>query len=205
MPIIKKAIEALNTIQPKDINEIKVLGKPPGPIRKVLHAVCIMCQRKAERTPKKENPKEMEENWWLTSQRFMAEKDFMKTLLEYDRDNIPDSVVIKLRKEFIGDPDFKPSRVQQASMAAKGLCMWVRALDEYDKVAKHVAPKRARAREAEASYQITMESLREKQSELRAVVQQFEILEAQFKEALSKQQNLIDDIEDCKRKLERAV
>lgn len=54
MPLVKKAIEALNTIQTKDINELKSLGKPPNPIKKVLHAVCIMCQRKVERTPKKD-------------------------------------------------------------------------------------------------------------------------------------------------------
>ena len=67
MPLVKKAIEALNTIQAKDINEMKALGKPPVPIKKVMQAVCIMCQRKVEKTPKKEAPKEFEENWWLTS------------------------------------------------------------------------------------------------------------------------------------------
>lgn len=43
MPLVKKANEALNTIQPAHINEIKALGKPPEAIKKVLHAVCIMC------------------------------------------------------------------------------------------------------------------------------------------------------------------
>ena len=65
--MVKKAQEALNTIQPQHINEIKALGKPPTAIKTVLHAVCIMCQRKVERTPKKENPKELEENWWYTA------------------------------------------------------------------------------------------------------------------------------------------
>jgi hypothetical protein len=46
---------------------VKSLGKPPEPIKKVLHAVCIMCSRKVEKTPKKDNPKELEENWWVTA------------------------------------------------------------------------------------------------------------------------------------------
>ena len=78
MPMVKKAIEALNTIKPSDINELKALSKPPGAIRKVLHAVCVMCQKKVERTPKKDNPKELEENWWLTSQKFMSERNFLE-------------------------------------------------------------------------------------------------------------------------------
>jgi dynein heavy chain len=72
MPLIEKAVAALNTIKPKDIGELKSLGKPPNPIRKVLHAVCVMNGRKAERTPKKDNPKEQEDNWWLTSTKFMS-------------------------------------------------------------------------------------------------------------------------------------
>jgi len=104
-----------------------------------------MCQRKVERTPKKENPKELMDNWWLTGQKFMSEKNFLQELLDYDKDHIPDSAMRKIRETFLPDPDFKPSRVEKASFAAKGLCQWVRALDQYDRVVKIVAPKRARA------------------------------------------------------------
>lgn len=110
-PMVQKAIDALNTISAKDINELKVLGKPPNPIKKVLHAVCIMCQRRMERTPKKENPKELEPNWWLTAQKFMAEKNFIQSLIEFDKDHIPQQIMEIIRKDFLNDPDFKPSRV----------------------------------------------------------------------------------------------
>ena len=106
LPILAKAQDALNTIKSSHINEIKVLGKPPGPVKRVLQAVCVMCQRKAERTPKKENPKELEENWWYTAQKFMAEKNFLQGLLDFDRDSIPDSVMRKIREQFLPDPDF---------------------------------------------------------------------------------------------------
>ena len=88
-----------------------------------------MCQRKVEKTPKKDNPKELEENWWYTSQKFMSEKGFLEILLDYDKDHIPESVMNKIRTNFLSDPDFKPQRVEKASFAAKGLCMWIRALD----------------------------------------------------------------------------
>lgn len=171
MPLVNKAIAALNTIKTQDINELKVLGKPPTTIKKVLHAVCIMAARKPEKTPKPDNPKVFEENWWLTSTKFMSEKDFLKGLIEFDRDNIPNEIITKIRKLFINDPDFKPSRVKEASVAAEGLCLWVWALDEYDKVNKFVTPKWQKAREAESKYQVTMEGLWLKQNELKIVVQ----------------------------------
>lgn len=62
---------------------------PPNHVKMVLHAVCVMLDRKVEKTPKKENPKQLEENWWYTAQKFMNEKDFMFQLQNIDKDNIP--------------------------------------------------------------------------------------------------------------------
>ena len=39
-----------------------------------------MCGRKVERTPSKENPKVLEDNWWYTATKFMSEKDFLAQL-----------------------------------------------------------------------------------------------------------------------------
>ncbi len=71
-------------------------------------------------------------------------------MIDYERDNIKPEIIEKIWKQFITDPEFKPSWVAQASVAAEGLCLWVRALDEYDKVNKYVTPKRNKARESEA-------------------------------------------------------
>jgi dynein heavy chain len=50
LPILKKAQDALKTIKPEHINEIRVLKKPPGLIRKVLHSICIMLKQPAIKT-----------------------------------------------------------------------------------------------------------------------------------------------------------
>ena len=92
----------------------------------------------------------------------MSEKGFLEGLLEYDKDHIPEKVMNQIRQNFLSDPDFKPQRVEKASFAAKGLCMWIRALDQYDRVAKIIAPKRQRAQEAEAKYRETLEGLKKK-------------------------------------------
>ena len=73
MPILKQAQAALDTIKSKDIVEIRSLQNPPSAIRLTLHAVCIMMDRKVEKTPKKDNPKVQEDNWWFTAQKLMNE------------------------------------------------------------------------------------------------------------------------------------
>ncbi len=44
--------------------------------------------------------------------------------------------VPQIRKEYTGDPDFTPANAAKASSAAEGLCKWVYAMDQYDRVAK---------------------------------------------------------------------
>lgn len=96
----------------------------------------------------KDNPKIQEDNWWLTAQKFMNEKDFLTQLVEYKKDDISDSIMRKIKTTFIDNPEFKPSRVAQASYAAKGLCEWIIKLEAYDKCVKYIKPKRAALKNA---------------------------------------------------------
>ena len=75
----------------------------------------------------------------------------------------------KIRKEFIPNPDFDPSKVKNASSAAEGLCRWVIAMEIYDRVAKVVAPKKIKLKEAETELNETMEFLKAKRAELKEV------------------------------------
>ncbi len=118
-PMVDAAIAALNTIKPSDIQELRPMLKPPMVIRKVMHAVCVMCQVEPIRTPKPDNPKELETNWWETSRKFMGHKDFLAQVINFDKDHIPEHVMAQIRKQFLPDPDFKPSRAKQASLAIK--------------------------------------------------------------------------------------
>ena len=68
------------------------------------------------------------------------------------------------------NPDFNPDVIKSASTACEGLCKWVRAMEVYDRVAKVVAPKKAKLAEAEAELSVQMAKLNEKRAELQAVL-----------------------------------
>lgn len=56
-----------------------------------------------------------------------------------------------IREKYISrKKDFNPQRVEKASSAARGICEWILALDEYEKVLKFVRPKQLRYNEATA-------------------------------------------------------
>lgn len=61
---------------------------------------------------------------------------FLASLKVYDKDNIPEHVMTKIRKEYCTNPEFDPAKAAKASSAAEGLCKWILAMEIYDRVAK---------------------------------------------------------------------
>ena len=89
---------------------------------------------------------------------------FLENLKAFEKDNIDESYMRKIRERHLPNPDFDPAIIRNISSACEGLCLWVRAIDQYDHVIKIVTPKRASLRAAEAVYREQMTALRIKQA-----------------------------------------
>jgi dynein heavy chain, axonemal len=76
----------------------------------------------------------------------------------------------------------------------RGMCLWIRALEEYDKVVKIVNPKRAKEKKAQAEYKITIEGLRRKQEELREIIERLDTLQHKLDETQRKKKNLDEEV-----------
>ena len=68
---------------------------------------------------------------WDSAKKMLADPSFTRTLLDYDKDHVPVEVIARL-KPYMANPEFLPEAVGKQSKAAKGLCMWVRAIFAYD-------------------------------------------------------------------------
>lgn len=101
-------------------------------------------------------------------QALLGDPTFMTKLQEFDKDNIPPAIITVIRP-YVEKPEFEPELVKKASKAAYGLCCWVRAMEAYDRVAKVVAPKKAKLAEAEAEFNELMIGLNAKKAELKEV------------------------------------
>uniref|UniRef100_A0A7S1X1Q2 Dynein heavy chain ATP-binding dynein motor region domain-containing protein n=1 Tax=Tetraselmis chuii TaxID=63592 RepID=A0A7S1X1Q2_9CHLO len=188
MPALNAAVNALSALNKNDIVEIKSFAKPPPLVQMTMEAVCILKQEKAD---------------WDTAKKMLGDSNFMRSLMEFDKDNIPDSVVKKLKK-YTDDPQFTPEVVAKQSNAAKSLCMWARAMDVYHEVAKVVEPKRAKLREAETSLKEANDTLKEKQDALAQVIASVESLQEQLATAQKEQKDLNDEADITRKRLERA-
>ncbi|KAG2501733.1 hypothetical protein HYH03_000233 [Edaphochlamys debaryana] len=202
LPILNEALAALDTIDEKDINYIKKLGNPPAIIKIVLEAVCVILDVKPAKV--KDDTGKMVTDYWKPSVALMNERDFLQRLKLYDKDNIPPRIINEIRERFIKNDVFTPAAARNASPAAEGMCKWVHAMSSYDKVAKVVAPKKAKLAEAEAQYEEVMVGLRTKQGELAELRAKLAAMEADLRTNTKKKERLEQEVALCSIKLERA-
>ena len=71
----------------------------------------------------------------------------MEVLVNFNKSSLPKPILDKLHK-IISNPEFHPEVAKRASEAAKGMCLWVRALAYYHKVLREIRPKEAALEDA---------------------------------------------------------
>ncbi|XP_044289654.1 dynein axonemal heavy chain 3 isoform X4 [Varanus komodoensis] len=204
MPALEAALAALDTLNPSDISLVKSMQNPPGPVKLVMESICVMKGIKPERKPDPSGSGKMIEDYWGSSKKLLGDLKFLEGLKTYDKDNIPQAVMKRIREKFINHPDFQPAVIKNVSSACEGLCKWVRAMEVYDRVAKVVAPKRERLREAEGLLDIQMQKLNTKRAELKNVMDRLQALNDEFENMNNRKKELENNIEVCSQKLIRA-
>ncbi|XP_062507706.1 dynein axonemal heavy chain 3-like [Corticium candelabrum] len=204
IPALNAAIHALNTLKPQDITLVKSMKNPPYPVKLVMEAVCIMKNIKPERKPDPSGSGKMIEDFWGPSQRLLGDMKFLDSLKAYDKDNIQPTIMKKIREKYMSNSEFDPALIAKASAACEGLCRWVRAMDVYDRVAKVVAPKKQKLKEAESELAVQMSKLNEKRAQLKEVADKLQALNDEFDVTTAKKAQLEAQIDLCSKKLVRA-
>ena len=202
LPALESAVSALNSIKKEQIQEMKALKTPPKGVKLVMEGVCIMLQVAPVKVASEDGRSKVDD-YWKPSIGVLGDSKFMDRLLNYDKDNIPPSVIAKI-KVLIANPEFDPAAVSKVSAAATGLCKWCRAMEVYDRIAKVVEPKRAALREAEANLKVMMDELAGKQRALKVITDKIAELEAGFKAANDEKISLANQVDMCEKKLDRA-
>jgi dynein heavy chain len=77
----------------------------------------------------------------------LGDGNFIKQLVNYDKENMSDRVLKKIGT-YCAQSDFMPEIIGRVSLAAKSLCMWVRAMEVYGRIYRVVEPKRQRLNQA---------------------------------------------------------
>ncbi|CAG0895614.1 unnamed protein product, partial [Cyprideis torosa] len=115
-----------------------------------------------------------------------------------------DKAVDVIRKKYIGNSDFLPRKMEQASLASKVLCQWVIALERFNKAEKVVAPKKDALLKATTDFKEATAALHKKQESLKVMQEKFSVVQGEFDALRNVKLELETELELTTRKLERA-
>ena len=170
------------------MSELKAYAKPPALVELTLAGVMTVLKRPPT---------------WDECKRQLGDAGFMTKLLEFDKDKLDDSLLKKISK-YTNNPDYQPDVIAKVSGAAKGLCLWVRAMEVYGHVSKEVAPKKAKLKSAQDTLKKKQAALKLAQDQLAEVLAKVQQLKDKYDESTSNKKQLEDELEDLEGKLVRA-
>ncbi|GBG24991.1 Dynein heavy chain 6, axonemal [Hondaea fermentalgiana] len=188
MPAYESAVQALDLLDKKSIQEVKSFAQPPELVAFTMEAVCILLGVKPD---------------WASAKKVLNDLNFLQRLIDFDKDNIDPKKIRKLAK-YVNEPDFNAEKMKSVSSAACSLCMWVHAIVKYDSVCKNIAPKKAKLAEAEANLATVEKELAQKRENLSAITAKLEALQLQYDESLQNKKDIEAKAQNTEVQLERA-
>lgn len=132
IPYLKESEQALKSLKKEDVylfycfyilivslicasHEIKSMVHPPSGVRLVMEAVCIMKGIAPIELPGN-IPGQKIQSYWESAKIMAKDMKFLNSLLNYDKDNIPEKVILKIAP-YMTNPDFDPIRIRRQSIA----------------------------------------------------------------------------------------
>ncbi|XP_038005283.1 dynein heavy chain 1, axonemal [Motacilla alba alba] len=203
LPALDAALASLKNLNRNDVTEVRALQRPPPGVKIVIEAVCIMHGKKPKKVAGEKIGTKVDDYWEPGRALLQDPVQFLNSLYDYDKDNIPESV-IKAIQPYIDNDEFQPAAIAKVSKACTSICQWVRAMHKYHFVAKVVEPKRQALREAEEDLRATQLVLDEAKQRLKEVEDGIAMLQAKYEACKANKEELERKCEQCLERLARA-
>ena len=120
---------------------------------------------------------------------------FLDRLKEYNKNTLgeKDGLLKKLRV-ITKKPEFDIEDIGKKSFACKSLAMWVKAMDNYARISKEVAPKKIKVAQLTAKLDVKNKELKVKQDQLNKVKEKVAKLQKQCDETFALKKKLEEDM-----------
>ena len=141
--------------------------KVPDSLMKVIEAVMILLNVKPlqKRSEGKAGGK-VDDYWEPAKSVIFDDPNFLSSLMQFDRDNVPVEVIEKVKPYIEDTENFTGAKLKNVSAFGEACCLWVHGIYIYHFASQHAAPKRVLLAEAESK-------LGEKYRELNAMKEDY--------------------------------
>ncbi|XP_071957897.1 dynein axonemal heavy chain 5-like isoform X2 [Antedon mediterranea] len=201
-PALEAAEAALNTIKPAHISTVRKLGKPPHLIMRIMDCVLLLFQRKVD-PMSFDLEKSCVKPSWSESLKLMGSGGFLQGLLAFPKDSI-NAETVELLAPYLDAEDYNMDSARKSCGDVAGLAGWTQAMATFFGINREVLPLKANLAIQEARLAMAMSDLAKAQSQLDAKQAELDAAQALYDAAMKEKQDLMDDAESCRRKMDAA-
>ena len=108
-------INSLETLCKSDICIMKSMSNPPKLVVTTMETICILFNISSD---------------WNSARKLLGNKDFLQSLLNYDKDNITDEQLKKL-KPYMENPDFNVKKIEKVSKPCSSFARYAIGVYQY--------------------------------------------------------------------------
>lgn len=201
-PALELAEKALQTIKPAHISTVRKLAKPPHLIMRIMDSVLLLFRRPLVTVTCDPNfpcPTPS----WSDSLKLMSSSTFLQGLMTFDKDTITEEMV-ELLDAYLLMPDYTLEGAKKSCGDVAGLLQWTRAMSFFYGVNKEVLPLKANLIIQEAKFTVAQNDLDSAQATLDEKQSELDAVQAMYDAAMKEKQDLLDDAQNCKNKMEAA-
>uniref|UniRef100_H2ZG69 Dynein, axonemal, heavy chain 5 n=1 Tax=Ciona savignyi TaxID=51511 RepID=H2ZG69_CIOSA len=201
-PALAKAEAALQTIKPADIATVRKLGKPPHLIMRIMD--CVLLLMRVSRVSVEQDPERpCNKPSWGEALKLMNDSKFLTMLLEFNKDTIT-AETVDLLEPYLNQEDYTFESAKKVCGNVAGLLSWTEAMATFYAINREVLPLKANLAIQERRLAVAMGDLGEAQATLDEKQAELDAVQAVYDNAMKSKQDLIDDAEACKQKMNNA-
>ncbi|KAK3294055.1 dynein heavy chain, N-terminal region 1-domain-containing protein [Chaetomium fimeti] len=128
-PAVEEAKASVSNIKRQHLTEVRSMSSPPQGVRLALDSVCTLIGHKVTE--------------WKQIQAVIRRDDFIASIINFNNEKqMTKALRLKMRNEFLANPEFTFERVNRASKACGPLVQWVEAQVSYAEILDRVGPLR---------------------------------------------------------------
>ncbi|GLD50869.1 dynein heavy chain 8, axonemal [Lates japonicus] len=201
-PALEEAEAALNTIKPADIATVRKLAKPPHLIMRIMDCGLLLFQKKLDSVsvdPERQCIKPS----WSEALKLMSAAGFMTSLQQFQNDKINEETV-ELLQPYFDMEDYTMENAKKVCGNVAGLLAWTRAMASFFGINKEVLPLKANLAIQEGRLRVANNELNKAESQLAEKQAEFDKVKAKCDAAMKEKQDLLDDAEMCRNKMQAA-
>ncbi|SCM22337.1 dynein heavy chain, putative [Plasmodium berghei] len=208
IPLIEQAEEALNTLNKKNIQELKTLNKPPPGVEDITAAVMQLLAT-IDTTISVDKFGKIRDSSWKSAQKMMINPEKFISLLKDYKNKIDENLVpdcnFKYVENLIKLPHFNKNAIQKKSKAAAGLAEWVLNITSFYKIIQNILPKRILLDNTKRSLEEANEKLQTVREKVQSLKEKLNDLINRYERAIYERDLVILEEKKLKTKLELSI